>query len=184
MGCTGWRACARGAAETVGVVAGFVVLGLGWAAYTEAAMSGDVDGENPPEIHAVEDPSDPAVWLVDGFNVLHAVVLGGRDRRGFWRAAERQRLIDRVRGFDAKASEVWVVFDGPRPADEAEPDPDDRVHVVFAPSADEWLLRRVRGAEEPGAVAVVTRDRKLAGRSRHRGARVVEPRDFLRRCPL
>ena len=160
-----------GLGQTAGLVAGFVVLGLGWAAYTEASMS---DGEETEE---------PAVWLVDGFNVLHAVVLGGRDRSGFWRAAERRRLIDRVRGLESGASEVWVVFDGPRPVEEAEPDPDDRVRVVFAPSADDWLLGQVRSAREPGAIAVVTRDRKLAGRSRHRGARVVEPRDFLRRCP-
>jgi hypothetical protein len=55
-------------------------------------------------------------------------------------------------------------------------------HRVFAPSADDWLLARVRAAENPGRIAVVTADRRLAERARRRGARVVGPGEFLRRC--
>jgi rRNA-processing protein FCF1 len=54
--------------------------------------------------------------------------------------------------------------------------------VVFAPSADDWLLQAVRDAEEPSALVVVTADRQLADRIRHRGARIVSPRTFLARC--
>jgi rRNA-processing protein FCF1 len=53
---------------------------------------------------------------------------------------------------------------------------------VFAPSADDWLLARVREEDDPTRVVVVTADRKVAGRARQRGARVVSPRDFLERC--
>jgi hypothetical protein len=80
---------------------------------------------------------------------------------------------------------VWVVFDGP---DARElPDPGAaggggaRPRLVFAPSADDWLLRRARDAA-PGEVAIVTADRRLAARARSRGATVVSPREFLARC--
>jgi rRNA-processing protein FCF1 len=56
------------------------------------------------------------------------------------------------------------------------------VQVVFAPSADDWLLREVRSAENPSRVVVVTADRSLGDRARHAGASVVSPRDFLARC--
>ena len=54
------------------------------------------------------------------------------------------------------------------------------LHVVFARSADDWLVKRVRAAGEP--VCVVTSDRQLADRARRRGAEVVSPRRFLARC--
>ena len=73
-----------------------------------------------------------------------------------------------------------VVFDGPRPAPEAEAGAGPR--VVFAPDADAWLLARVGEAEDPSRLQVVTADRRLAARARHRGANVVAPNAFLRRC--
>jgi hypothetical protein len=75
-----------------------------------------------------------------------------------------------------------VVFDGPRPLPApAEGEAAGAPRIAFAPSADEWLLRRVREAG-PGAVAVVTADRRLADRARARGAQVVSPQAFLARC--
>lgn len=125
------------------------------------------------------------VWLIDGFNALHHVVLGGESREGWWTGPTRRRLLERVERFEESGADLWVVFDGPHPAEDP---PDEggrpaRVHSLFAPSADAWLLGRVRAAEAPGDIVVVTADRKLAGRCRHAGARVVAPRDFLARCP-
>ena len=73
---------------------------------------------------------------------------------------------------------VWVVFDGSRPVRE---EGAGRLHAVFAPSADDWLVRRVKAAEQPGRVVVVTADRSLANRARHHGAVVLKPGDFLAR---
>src|SRR5215468_4666577 len=93
--------------QTGAVVSAVLAFGLGWASlggagsYTPAPMS------------------DPR-WLVDGFNVLHAGVLRGSDRRGWWREEARARLLARVAGFDDPAAELWVVFDGPGPAADAE----------------------------------------------------------------
>ena len=120
-------------------------------------------------------------WLVDGFNVLHAGVLRGPDRQGWWREEMRARLLARVAAFDDDAAELWVVFDGSGPPGEGELR-SERPRVVFAPSADEWLLTQVREAADPAALVVVTADRQLADRARHRGARIVSPRAFLSRC--
>lgn len=128
---------------------------------------------------------EPRTWLVDGFNVLNVALLRGESRHGFWRAEARGRLLELAealagaRGPPHPAAEVVVVFDGPRPAASEE---QGAARLVFAASADAWLLRAVREAPDPSEVAVVTADRKLADRARHRGARVVEPGLFLERC--
>jgi predicted RNA-binding protein with PIN domain len=138
------------------------------------------------------------IWLIDGYNLLHAS-LGGQDRSRWWTAERREALLARVRTFTGPTDlpahpELWVVFDGNRPLPEdgepaggpdrgASEAPAALVKVVFAPSADEWIRRRVRDADEPAQVAVVTGDRPVADRARHRGARVVPPRLFLQHCP-
>ncbi len=135
---------------------------------------------------------EPETWLVDGFNVLHVGILRGRTRGRWWQREPRAQVLIRARRFDGPGR-IRVVFDGPDPdgpdagggatgPDEPEDGGSASVEVVFAESADEWLLRAVREAPEPGAVAVVTGDRRLADRARHRGARIVAPRAFLARC--
>lgn len=133
--------------------------------------------------------------LVDGFNVLHAVLLG-EDRAGaWWRSELRARLLDRVSAWRSNGDEIWVAFDGARPATSvwAEPvampngDPGTQtgptVHVVFVESADDWIVRRARRAEEPGRLVVVSADRKVAGRSRSAGCEIMTPWAFIARCP-
>ncbi len=121
----------------------------------------------------------PAEWLVDGFNVLHAGILRGRDRRDWWNEERRRLVIERAARLVARGERVCVVFDGTEPAPEA---PAAGPRIVFAPDADEWILRAVRAAPDPSAIAVVTADRSVADRARRRGARVVPPREFLARC--
>jgi predicted RNA-binding protein with PIN domain len=160
-----------GAVQTGTVVAGVLAFGLAWAGAAGLARPG-------PYTPA---PMSDERWLVDGFNVLHAGVLRGNDRRGWWREEVRARLLERVAAFEDGAAELWVVFDGPGPGAAAERE-SERPRVVFAPSADEWLLEAVRDAPDPASVVLVTADRQLADRARHRGARVVSPRAFLARC--
>lgn len=139
---------------------------------------------------AGEPAGDPEVWLVDGYNVLHAGILRGRDRRGWWKAEAQARAVERIARFEGEG-EIWIAFDrreqspgdGERGAEPPEPAAPPRIHVAFAPSADDWIARRVRAARTPDRVAVVTADRRLAGRARHHGARVVSPSAFLARCP-
>lgn len=179
------------AAQALAIVAGVVAGGLGSALGTagtpyprDGVESEAREVEMSPGDPGAEEPSEPArpprVWLVDGFNVLHAGVLAGRDRASWWSESRRAELLAIVERFDAERddAEVWVVFDGPGAAQD--PTGGGRIHVAFAPSADDWLVKRVRAAGEP--VCVVTSDRELADRARRRGAEVLSPRRFLARC--
>lgn len=164
---------------TLAIGAGFVAVGLGWAA-AESDLRGRDEARAP--IAYAPFPmacSEAKIWLVDGYNVLHAAVLVGRDRSQWWTESRRRELLERVSGFDADV-EIWVVFDG---ADDsggsAVPS---GLHCVFAASADDWLVDRVRRAEDPTEIAVVTADRQVAGRARGRGAQIVSPKDFIARC--
>jgi predicted RNA-binding protein with PIN domain len=170
----------REAAQALVVMAATLALGgLGtWLAPEPAAADYPMACMSESE---QDEQGRVRLWLVDGFNVLHVGVLQGRDRRGWWKRERREELLERVKGFRAEhdGADVLVVFDGkhpPEPAHEAD------VPVVFAPSADEWLVRAVRDAERAESIAVVTADRRLADRVRRRGASVVAPRSFISRC--
>jgi hypothetical protein len=165
---------AGGALAVVGL---FVTVGLGAAAladgYPDPAVSDD-------ETEWKTGPGEGHLWLVDGFNVLHAAVLKGRDRREWWRGPARARVLDLAGGLPDADAEIVVVFDGEDP-DEA-PELPPRVRQVFAPSADDWLVRRVKATPRGAPVTVVTADRQLADRARHHGAEIVSPRRFAERC--
>src|SRR5215471_16293391 len=85
--------------------------------------------------------------IVDGFNVLHAGVLSGRDRAEWWKETAQRRLVTRVEKFsDADDAEIWIIFD--RRADKdsqatnvASSDP--RISIAYAPSADDWIVEQV-----------------------------------------
>jgi YacP-like NYN domain len=173
------RSFLRGVFEAAGVVALFVAGGLSLA----AAFGGGALPAAAPEPYlspAVESqrPTLPRVWLVDGYNVLNVGLLAGRSREGWWTGPFRNELLGRVQGFEEEAAEIWVVFDGTTPPGSGGAG---RVRCVFAPSADEWLLGRMR-ERDPEEVALVTADRRLAARARDRGVEVVAPAAFLARC--
>jgi len=127
------------------------------------------------------------IWLIDGFNVIQVAARAGgqpSNREGWWREPARTALLERS-GCLADpevdpGTEVWVVFDGPHPP--PEPLVSGCARGVFAPSADDWILERLRAHPDPAGVRVVTADRPLAERARHRGAVVVGPHEFLERC--
>lgn len=169
------------ALQAAGLVVAFLAFGVGWAAL-EGQASPSAAVYPPPAVGSGSGSDAAEIWLVDGFNVLHAGVLGGRDRSDWWTRDRREELLARAAGFDDPRAEVWVVFDGPHPAPESHGAGCGRVRGVFAPSADDWLLAQVRERPEPARLRVVTADRRLAGRLRHRGARVVSPAAFLSRC--
>ena len=168
MACRALPPFLAGALQSAGITAAFVAFGLAGAGFFSLY---NVRGEGSER---------PVIWLVDGFNVLHAGVLRGRERGDWWREGSRARLLELAGAFDDPEAELWIVFDGPRPAPAMPETP--RLRVVFAPSADEWLLSRLRSAPDPSRLGVVTGDHRLAVRSRRRGARVINPREFLDRC--
>jgi len=166
----------RQVAEALGVIGAVVGFGLGWA-WVEGAGAG---GYPPaPMDHRLRPVAEPSEWLVDGFNVLHAVVLGGRDRREWW--TRRDEVIALAAPLAASGARVFVVFDGPEERC-GETEPAAGVHQVFAPSADEWLIERVKASGDPSRLAVVTADRPLVSRLERCGARIMGPRRFYERC--
>ncbi|MEE2663499.1 MAG: NYN domain-containing protein [Myxococcota bacterium] len=181
--------------EAAAVIAAVMGFGLGWAwlvssaqpantAYPGVAMSTpESTGSSPhPAPITADDEALPQVeeWLIDGFNLLHTTLLGGEERTRWWTASGRGRVLEAVAGAThvREHPHVWVVFDGSRPVPT---ESTGRLHAVFAPSADDWLVHRIRAAEEPGRIVVVTADRRLANRARHHGAVVLNPGDFLAR---
>jgi hypothetical protein len=173
----------RGVVEAVSVVAAFVGGGLGYADWLDGSAMSSA-GEPalyapalyPGEMENREPPSQ--VWLVDGYNAIAVGLLARREREDWWTSRYRNELLGRVEAFEEPSAEIWVVFDGARPAEAA---PSGRVHSVFAPSADDWLLTRIR-ERDPSTTTLVTADRQLADRARDRGVVVVTPAEFLARC--
>ncbi|MBJ20185.1 MAG: NYN domain-containing protein [bacterium] len=145
---------------------------------------------------------DRRVILVDGFNVLHAVLLKEDRESGWWRRALRERLLRRVSDWPGGDDEIWVAFDGAQPSWSvwAEPvatilparrsgakGPDARggptVHNLYVESADDWIVRRARRTPHPDRTFVVTADRRVAGRARSAGCEIWTPWAFMARCP-
>ena len=145
--------------------------------------------------------------LIDGFNVLHAVLEEPERKSGWWRRTQRERLLALAAGWPDAGDALWVAFDGARPswslwaepvarvesrsfADEkggqlpgASPRRGPLVHSVYVESADDWIVRRARRAADPSRTFVVTRDRQVEGRARSAGCHVWSPWAFLSECP-
>ncbi len=163
----------------------------------------DSSTEKPPP--EADSPERTRAWLIDGYNVLHTVLLGGqpRDKTNWWGPPGRDLLWDRIQYFgelhrsdgasraeecvfdepcldDPLPGTVCIVFDGNEPAAEQK---SANPWVVFAQSADQWIVKQVRESRDPSVLAVVSADRQLTGRCRHAGARIVAPRDFVALCP-
>ena len=149
---------------------------------------------------AQTDPGERRTILVDGFNVLHAVLEEHERETGWWRRTQRERLLRLASSWPTATDELWVAFDGARPAwaQWAEPvvqlesqgalaagdRPDvPRVHSVYVESADDWIVRRARRASAPERTFVVTRDKQVEGRARSAGCHIWSPWAFLSECP-
>ncbi|MFO0690678.1 MAG: NYN domain-containing protein [Myxococcota bacterium] len=133
--------------------------------------------------------------LVDGFNVLHTVLLAGARDGAWWGRAARERLLDRLAGWPEAGDAIWVAFDGNQPAwsvlavPAPGPCPGARargpiVHSLFVESADDWIVRRARRAACPDRTVVVSADRKVAGRARSAGCLVWSPWEFVAQIPV
>lgn len=128
--------------------------------------------------------SEPApLYLVDGFNFLHAVVLRGRDRGGWWRPEMQRSAVEWVASLPVAASaDVWVIFDrrGSGSSDEGLGLLRSAVEIRHAPDADEYILALCEELRGRRPVVVVSADRSLVDRAKHRGARGLSPWDFAR----
>jgi predicted RNA-binding protein with PIN domain len=109
-------------------------------------------------------------WLVDGMNVI------GTRPDAWWRDrhAAMVRLVDMLERWVASTgADVTVVFEKPP----SPPISSTVIEVAHAPraranSADDEIVRRLRADPQPGNVAVVTSDHRLADLAVAAGAAV------------
>jgi len=144
-------------------------------------------GRSPldPWIDAELAQGEHRILLVDGFNVLHTVLLAGARDSIWWGRGAREELLERIAGWPERSDAIWVAFDGPRPAWSMWAMPRPRgpiLHSVFVESADDWIVRRARRATAPARTLVVSADRKVAGRARSAGCEVWSPWAFVAAC--
>lgn len=121
----------------------------------------------------------------------------------WWRSDRRSLLARLAAGLTEPEAEIFLVFDArhleraeeglppeERPAGNGDDEGSDdekktrpRVRIVFAPSADDWIIESLRRREDEAAVGrVVTADRPLANRARTLGAEIVATDRFLALC--
>jgi RNA methyltransferase, TrmH family len=118
--------------------------------------------------------------IVDGMNVL------GSRPDGWWRdrpaaMAALTRRLDALAA--AEGIDVTVIFDG-RPHRRVEAAAE-MVEVGFAPggpdAADREIVARLRADDDPGAIVVVTSDRRLRNSAKAAGAASIGAGELLRR---
>jgi len=117
-------------------------------------------------------------YLVDGNNLAHALGLsvGG--------LADREACARMVASFcRSQGARATLVFDGPAPGGAKAETETHRVRILFGGgrSADEVILRLVGEAKTPGDFTVVTSDKSLGDKARHRGASLERAHEFARR---
>ena len=161
---------------------------------------GSLDRREPGESGTA---TKPRTILVDGFNVLHAVLLGKDRAKGWWQRVHRERLLERLCEWRGGPDQIWVAFDGTRPAESIWAEPvaivhsdmntgrspgqtakkiAPTIHSVYVESADDWIVRRARKSSDPTNMIVVSADRQVAGRARSAGCEVLAPWTFMSGC--
>ena len=80
-------------------------------------------------------------------------------------------------------AQATIVFDGPAPAGTQAQRSGHRTRVLFGEgrAADDLILRFLADAKAPRDFTVVTSDKSLGDKSRHRGALVEKAHEFSRR---
>ena len=120
-----------------------------------------------------------AAWYFDGYNVLHAVLLGRERDVAWWHRDFQQQVVTWAETLASQSpidgAPVTVVFDAQRPLADSETVTSAVLSVVYAPSADEWIVETCR--RNVGA-RVVSADRSLTDRAKAAGAEIFKPWAF------
>lgn len=127
------------------------------------------------------------LYLIDGFNFLHAVVLKGRERAHWWSLENQRAVRDWVAAHAIVGARAWIIFDQrERPAEPAASDEPatpaaaGEPEVRHAPDADAHILALCAELRHAWDIVVVSADRSLVDRARRHGARALSPWDFAR----
>jgi predicted RNA-binding protein with PIN domain len=120
------------------------------------------------------------VYIVDGYNVLHALFRGAEKEEIF---ARRDWLADRLAGFAAlRGARVVLVFDGTGPqTTSSQPIRGAPVEVVFAGgrfTADTLIARRIASQPADVQVVVVSADQEVQRTASRAGVSRMTPREL------
>lgn len=123
-------------------------------------------------------------YLIDGYNLLHAIGMIQRKVGPGGLEAARTRLLDFLAAsFGDKANRVSVVFDARHaPYGVAREQTHRGLLVQFAPSkksADDAIEDAIEESATPKNLVVVSNDTRLQNAARHRGARFWSHHDLL-----
>jgi predicted RNA-binding protein with PIN domain len=115
-------------------------------------------------------------YLVDGNNLAHVL---GLSKAGL---ADREATAHLVGRFcRSQGAQACLVFDGPAPAGGRASLHRVKVEFSGARSADELILKHLDGSKTPKDYIVVTSDKSLGDKARHRGATLEKAHEFARR---
>jgi predicted RNA-binding protein with PIN domain len=117
-------------------------------------------------------------YLVDGNNLAHAMGLASGG------LADREACARTVASFcRTRGARAILVFDGGASESGSNPKSSGPVSVRYSGSrpADEVILRLVADSKTPRDFIVVTSDKSLGDKARHRGASVQRAHEFSRR---
>jgi predicted RNA-binding protein with PIN domain len=120
------------------------------------------------------------LYLLDGYNFLHAVVLRGRERAHFWSTENQRRVCDWAVRFTG--GQVWVVFDAGEDNVERLSASEQRMPCLYARDADARIVELCREHAAQRRVIVVSADRSLCDRARNFGAERLSPWAFAESC--
>jgi predicted RNA-binding protein with PIN domain len=122
-------------------------------------------------------------FLLDGYNLLHALEVQLKRSAGAGLERARQRLLDRLtQAPGAAAGNITVVFDAAHPPPGAKAEQTYRgVRVLFAlrQEADDLIEDLIRRDPAPAELTIVSNDRRLRVAASRRGCRVLDCLDFL-----
>ncbi len=114
-------------------------------------------------------------YLIDGYNLIHALGMIQRDLApGGLEASRRRLLVFLAEAFGADAR-VTIVFDAQHaPRNISRRQTHHGLHIEFAPagqSADDRIETLIDEAAEPKTLVVISNDMRLQNAARRRGAR-------------
>lgn len=129
--------------------------------------------------------TSPRSWIVDGYNVLR-VSLSPPGAESWWCEERRAVLCTLASQLPYPSEAITLVFDAKHLTEpQVQPAAEGtraRVRQVYAPSADEWILKALKQRRDLERTVVVTGDRPLADRARHRGAEIMPTDAFVALC--
>ena len=108
--------------------------------------------------------SQKPLFLVDGYNFLHAVVLRGKERAHFWSAQNQERVLAFVGSLPTTASSGSCSMPASTTRS-ASLRPSGAVRCLYAPDADAHILELVEQHARTRRVVVVSADRSLCDRA-------------------